>query len=337
MIYTSDNGYLIGGYGTPVAGGNINCISQSWSKPEAIVLKLDANRNIEWQQCLDGTEHDGINELIEVPGGYLMGMWSTSNDGDFANSGYHIGYDQYGNTTYDIVLRRIDYNGNKVWQRCYGGSNDEYPLKIFNLSDGNIMIFGQAASKDGDVVGLHYDPGYAQYTYRDIWMFKINSSTGDIIWYAIEALAREDNMTHQQRHELRLEKSLPIINEIGSYIYNERSKVLPKSPIGVAFEYCANRWISLQNYLKDGMLEIDSNLIENSIRPLALGRKNYLFAGNHDAAENIAMLYSFFGTCKKNDIDPQKWITYVINNINDTKATQLNELLPQFIDKNLLA
>ena len=155
--------------------------------------------------------------------------------------------------------------------------------------------------------------------------------------YAIEALAREDNMTHQQRYELRLEKSLPIINEIGLYIYNERSKVLPKSPIGVAFEYCANRWISLQNYLKDGMLEIDSNLIENSIRPLALGRKNYLFAGNHDAAENIAMFYSFFGTCRKNDIDPQKWLTHVINNINDTKAAQLNELLPQFIDKNLLA
>ena len=154
--------------------------------------------------------------------------------------------------------------------------------------------------------------------------------------YAIEALAREGNMTHQQRHELRLEKSLPIINEIGSYIYNERSKVLPKSPIGMAFEYCANRWISLQNYLKDGILEIDSNLIENSIRPLAIGRKNYLFAGNHDAAENIAMFYSFFGTCKKNDIDPQKWLTYVINNINDTKATQLKELLPQFIDKNLL-
>ena len=100
--------------------------------------------------------------------------------------------------------------------------------------------------------------------------------------YAIEALAREANMTNEQRHELRLEKSLPIINEIGSYIYNEKNKVLPKSPIGVAFEYCANRWISLQNYLKDGMLEIDSNLIENSIRPLALGRKNYLFAGNHE-------------------------------------------------------
>lgn len=155
--------------------------------------------------------------------------------------------------------------------------------------------------------------------------------------YAIEALAREANMTHEQRYELRLEKSLPIINEIGSYIYNERNRVLPKSPIGVAFEYCANRWISLQNYLKDGMLEIDSNLIENSIRPLALGRKNFLFAGNHEAAENIAMFYSFFGTCKKNDVDPQKWLTYVINNINDTKSSQLKELLPQFIDKALLS
>jgi len=182
MIYTSDNGYLLGGYGTPVAGGNITCISPSSSKPEAIILKLDSERNIEWQQCLDGSEHDGVNELIEVQGGYLMGMWTTSNDGDFSNSGYHIGYDNFGNTTYDIVLRRIDYNGNKIWQKCYGGSKDEYPLKIFNLSDGNIMVFGQATSKDGDVVGLHYDPWYPQYTYRDIWMFKINSSTGDIIW-----------------------------------------------------------------------------------------------------------------------------------------------------------
>jgi transposase len=154
--------------------------------------------------------------------------------------------------------------------------------------------------------------------------------------YAIESLARESEMTHQERHKLRLDKSLSIINEIGQYIHQERNKVTPQSPIGKAFEYCSNRWISLQNYLTDGMLEIDSNLIENSIRPLALGRKNYLFAGSHDAAKDIAMFYSFFATCTKNDIDPQKWLTYVIKNINDTKTLQLKNLLPQFIDKNLL-
>ena len=157
------------------------------------------------------------------------------------------------------------------------------------------------------------------------------------VLYAIEALAREQNLSYQQRHALRLERSLPIINEIGSYIYNERDKVLPGSPIGKAFNYCANRWIGLQNYLLDGMLEIDSNLIENTIRPLALGRKNYLFAGSHEAAENIAMFYSFFGSCKQHDIDPQKWLTYVFNNINDTKASELKNLLPHLIDKNLVS
>mgnify|MGYP002507681140 CR=1 FL=1 len=154
--------------------------------------------------------------------------------------------------------------------------------------------------------------------------------------YAIESLARESEMTHQQRYELRLDKSLPIINEIGQYIHNERNKVTPQSLIGKAFEYCANRWISLQNYLTDGMLEIDSNLIENSIRPLALGRKNYLFAGSHDAAKDIAMFYSFFATCTKNNIDPQKWLNHAIQNINNTKTSDLKNLLPQFIDQNLL-
>lgn len=154
--------------------------------------------------------------------------------------------------------------------------------------------------------------------------------------YAIEALAREGEMSHSDRHTLRLEKSLPIINEIGAYIHQHRSNVTPQSPIGKAFDYCAKRWVSLQNYLTNGILEIDSNLVENSIRPLALGRKNYLFAGSHDAAKDIAMFYSFLATCTKNNIDPQKWLTYVIRNINDTKNTQLKYLLPQFIDKNLL-
>ncbi len=156
------------------------------------------------------------------------------------------------------------------------------------------------------------------------------------ILYAIEALARDKNMTHQERHALRLDKSLPVINAIGAYIDQQKGAVTPKSPIGKAFEYCSNRWISLQNYLKNGMLEIDSNLVENSIRVLALGRKNYLFAGSHDAAQNIAMFYSFFGTCKKLDIDAQKWLKYVMENIHITPAENFKELLPQFIDKNLL-
>jgi transposase len=154
--------------------------------------------------------------------------------------------------------------------------------------------------------------------------------------YAIETIARDQNLSHDQRHTLRLEKSLPVINEIGNYIYKQRGGTTPQSPIGKAFEYCSNRWISLQNYLTNGMLEIDSNLIENSIRPLALGRKNYLFAGSHDAAVNIAMFYSFFGTCLKHEINPHNWLKYVMENIHSTPAKNFKELLPQFIDKSLL-
>ena len=70
------------------------------------------------------------------------------------------------------------------------------------------------------------------------------------------------------------------------------------------------------------------NLVENSIRPLALGRKNYLFAGSHDAAQNIAMMYSFFGSCKKQNIDPLKWLTAVLNVIATHPINKLDELLP---------
>ena len=154
--------------------------------------------------------------------------------------------------------------------------------------------------------------------------------------YAIEQKARDENLSNVALYELRLNKSLPVLNKIGKYIAENRKTVLPKSPIGIAFDYCLERWDSLLNYLKDGYLLMDNNLIENAIRPLALGRKNYLFAGSHNAAEDIAMYYSFFATCKKHDLNPKKWLVYVIEHINDYKISELHNLLPQFFDKSLL-
>jgi len=154
--------------------------------------------------------------------------------------------------------------------------------------------------------------------------------------YAIEQKARNENLSNVALYELRLNETLPILNKIGKYIAENRKKVLPQSPIGKAFGYCLERWDSLLNYLKDGYLLMDNNLIENAIRPLALGRKNYLFAGSHDAAEDIAMYYSFFATCKKHLLNPKKWLVYVIEHINDYKISELHNLLPQFFDKSLL-
>lgn len=147
--------------------------------------------------------------------------------------------------------------------------------------------------------------------------------------YAIEAKAREENLSPEQRYELRLVQALPLLNELGKWIVETYKSSLTKSPIGKAAAYCIPRWDKLMNYLNDGSLEIDNNLAENAIRPIALGRKNYLFAGSSRGAERAAMFYSFFGTCKKNDVNPFEWLRKVLEVIPEHKVNQLYELLPQ--------
>ena len=149
--------------------------------------------------------------------------------------------------------------------------------------------------------------------------------------YKVEAEARENNLSAEERKELRLDRSLKVINALGKWLADEfkGGGVLPKSPIGKAIIYTLDRWDQLSAYLKDGSLEIDNNLVENAIRPLALGRKNYLFAGSHDAARRAAAIYSFFAMCKKEGVNPFEWLKYVFENIIDTKVTELHTLYPK--------
>jgi len=93
-------------------------------------------------------------------------------------------------------------------------------------------------------------------------------------------------------------------------------------------QYSLQRWDKLMVYTTDGRLEIDNNLVENAIRPVAIGRKNYLFAGSHNGAHRAAMLYSFLGTCKINDVNPFEWLMDALSKIQDYKLTHLHELLP---------
>lgn len=150
--------------------------------------------------------------------------------------------------------------------------------------------------------------------------------------YAIEQNARDNNFTPNERHQLRLDEALPILNEFGKWIVETYKTVPPKSPMGKATAYCIPRWDNLIAYLNDGSLEIDNNLAENGIRPIALGRKNYLFAGSHRGAERAAMFYSFFGTCKKNNVNPFDWLKKVLEIIPDYKVSKLTDLLPQFLE-----
>ena len=153
--------------------------------------------------------------------------------------------------------------------------------------------------------------------------------------YALEAKAREEQLSPQERKELRLEKSLPVLNDLGKWISKEIKTTLPKSPIGKAMRYSQERWDALSAYLHDGMLEIDNNLVENAIRPLALGRKNYLFAGSHQAAQRAALIYSFFAICKKQGVNPFQWLKHTLENIMSINHKNVRNLYPQnFLAKN---
>lgn len=146
--------------------------------------------------------------------------------------------------------------------------------------------------------------------------------------YDIERRARECNLNSQQRFELREEKSVPVLYALELWMKENIVQVLPQSPIGKALAYSLQRWKKLSYYARDGEVEIDNNLVENAIRPLALGRKNYLFAGSHNAAQRAAMLYSLLNTCKRNDIEPWEWLMETLTKLPDHKANKLHEILP---------
>lgn len=146
--------------------------------------------------------------------------------------------------------------------------------------------------------------------------------------YDIEREAREAEMSHEERKALRELHSQPIIKEISLWLMNNREKFLPKSPMGKAIYYALGRMNYIARIVQDGRLEIDNNLVENAIRPIAIGRKNYLFAGNHNAAQNAAIIYSLLGTAKMNGIDPQAWLTETLSKISDHPINRIAELLP---------
>ena len=103
--------------------------------------------------------------------------------------------------------------------------------------------------------------------------------------------------------------------------------------IGKALAYNIERWGRLSLYTTTGHLNIDNNPVENSIRPVAIGRKNYLFAGSHEAAQRSAMLYSLLGTCKLHGIEPHAWLSDVLQKIAEHHVSKIAELLPHRMGK----
>jgi transposase len=147
--------------------------------------------------------------------------------------------------------------------------------------------------------------------------------------YAIERNAKILDQDFDAIRDLRQKEALPVLVEIETWMKKNLLETLPKSAIGGAIAYTLNLWPRLIRYTEDGRYQIDNNLIENSIRPIAIGRKNYLFAGSHEAAQRAAMIYSFVGTCKQLGINPELWLENVLERLPYFKRNDdLSCLLP---------
>ena len=145
--------------------------------------------------------------------------------------------------------------------------------------------------------------------------------------YQIEADLR--GLDPETRLTARQERSKPLIADMETWLVHHRARVASKSPLGEALKYIAKYWDGLRLFLTDGRIEIDNNSVERTIRPIALNRKNALFAGHDTGAENWATIASLIETCKLNTVDPQAYLTSTLTAIvNGHKQSRIDELLP---------
>lgn len=148
--------------------------------------------------------------------------------------------------------------------------------------------------------------------------------------YVIEKQARGQPPYERQR--LRSTQAKPILERLHTWLQTTLRTLSKGSPLSKAIHYALKQWDALVAYTDNGYAEIDNNSAERSLRPIALGRKNYLFAGSVAGGERAAILYSILGTAKLNGINPNDYLTAVLKRIGNHSINRIDELLPWNID-----
>lgn len=184
---------------------------------------------------------------------------------------------------------------------------------------GHLMCWAHARRKFFDVKEL--DPSFVG---------QVIALIGEL--YSVEREATEADIKTGvdpvRRHMLRQEKSVPVLEKIKTLLENPGKVILPQNLISKAMAYTLNHWQQLTRFLDDGRLPIDNNLVENAIRPVALGRKNWLFAGSPEAAQRMAIIYSLVATCKINAINPYEYFRYILPKVSSYPSHKIADLTP---------
>lgn len=264
-------------------------------------------------------------------------------------------YVQADETTVQVLGEKDRKNTTKSYMWCYRGGGEK-PAIIYEYQETRSGSHAQKflsefrgylqsdaysgylwANDDKNIirVGCH---AHARRPFAELVKLSKNGLADEAVrfyrkLYAVEKEARENNLSSEQRYLLRKEKSTPILNAFKKWLDLHLVKTSEHGKIGKAIRYCLSNWVELTNYLKDGRIEIDNNLIENAIRPFALGRKNWLFSGSPEGAKAGAIFYSLIQTCKANHVEPYQYFCAMLNRIRECHSEEdFKKLLPQFIE-----
>ena len=147
--------------------------------------------------------------------------------------------------------------------------------------------------------------------------------------YMLESNLKEEGADHEEIRKQRQQKAYPILQQMENWMKQAYNSCTPKSPLGKAISYAFGMWPRISRYCHKGYYQIDNNGVENAIRPIALGRKNYLFSGNNNGAEDNCIFYTLLGSCLQADVEPHEWLTSTLEKI-PLLETPINweELLP---------
>jgi transposase len=172
---------------------------------------------------------------------------------------------------------------------------------------------------------------HARRKFHDIHIAHASPTTSEAIeriaaLYAIEAEIR--GSTAEIRQATRQARSQPLLDELRTWLEATLGKLSKKSDTAAAIRYALSRWRALTRYVDDGQLEIDNNAAERALRVVALGRKNFLFAGSDSGGERAAAIYSLLGSAKLNGLDPEIYLHEVLERIADHPISRINDLLP---------
>jgi hypothetical protein len=146
--------------------------------------------------------------------------------------------------------------------------------------------------------------------------------------YHVERLGRQAGCSDEQRKWLRRKRSKPILKKIHRWLTTNQPRAAPKSTLGQAIGYALNHWRALTTFLEDGRLEIDNNRSERAIKPIVIGRKNFLFMGGPKGGWAAAITFSLIESCKQNGVDPYYYLADVLERIPTHPNKRIHELLP---------